>query len=111
MPNYSFSCLKCKETYEDLVPYDETEKYSTVKCPFCNSKRKTKLMTVCNFQFTNPEGTGRWISEATGHDYRFKHNLPKVIKQRKDAEIAGKNPNPYNPINDLNSDKSWGKAK
>lgn len=110
MPNYNFLCKKCNKVYDDLVAYDEKDKYPTVVCPFCNSKKKTKLMTACNFQFAQPEGTGRWISDAQGHDYRFKHNLPKVLKERQAAEEAGKSPMPYNPINDLNSDTSWGQV-
>lgn len=89
MPIYQFECKKCKKNYEDLVAYDPTEKYKTVKCPECNSGSKIKLATSSfAFNFTNPVGTDRWNNGSTGHDYRFKTNLPKVIKQRKDAEVA-----------------------
>ena len=43
MPNYDFECKKCKETYNEIVPYDETGKYKGVKCPHCGSKSKIKL--------------------------------------------------------------------
>lgn len=86
MPLYTFECKKCEQTYDELATYDETGKYSSVKCPHCNSKRKTKLMSAVNFAFSNPVGTDRWNSSTTGHDYRFKHNIPKVQAERKMAE-------------------------
>jgi hypothetical protein len=110
VPFYQFECKKCKKEYEELCPYDSTGKYSDVRCLFCNSKSKTKLMSACNYNFANPEGTDRWNSESGGHDYRFHHNLPKVLSERQAAEEAGKNPNPYNNINDLGSDAAWGEV-
>ncbi len=86
MPLYDFECKKCKKTYDDLAPYDETGKFPSVKCPHCGSKKKAKLASAVNFTFTNPVGTDRWNSGATGHDYRFKHNIPKVKKERQIAE-------------------------
>ena len=86
MPMYDFVCQKCENKYDDLAPYDETGKYSKVKCPYCGSKKKIKLITAANFKFSNPEGTDRWNSASLGHDYRFKHNLPKVLSERKKAE-------------------------
>ena len=111
MPFYQFECKKCKKEYEELCSYDAGGKYAEVRCPHCNSKQKTKLMSACNYAFANPEGTDRWNSESSGHDYRFHHNLPKVLAERQAAEEAGKNPNPYNTINDLNHDSSWGEVK
>ena len=58
-----------------------------------------------------PEGTDRWNSDSSGHDYRFHHNLPKVIAERQAAEEHGGNAEPYNPINDLERNSSWGEAK
>jgi hypothetical protein len=98
--------------YEDLVPYDETGKFPDVRCPFCNSKRKVQVAAACNFQFAQPEGTGRWISESTGHDYRFKHNLPKVLNERKQAELRSKTgANPYGKIDDTKNNSAWGEVK
>jgi hypothetical protein len=97
--------------YEELVSYDESDKYPSVICPSCGSKKKEKIMSACNFNFANPVGTDRWNSEKSGHDYRFKHKLPSVIKERKNAEIAGKTAQPYKKINDLNRNDSWGKVK
>jgi putative FmdB family regulatory protein len=87
MPNYDFLCGKCQSKYDDLVPYDETGKYKNVKCPDCGSKKKTLMPSVCAFQFAQPEGTDRWNNTSSGHGYRFHHNLPKVIEERKQAEI------------------------
>jgi len=111
MPFYEFSCKKCNHNYEELTSHDPSGKYKDVSCPKCKSKSKKKLMSSCKCQFANPEGTDRWNSESSGHDYRFNHNLPKVLAERQKAEEAGKNPNPYNKINDFENDSSWGEVK
>lgn len=111
MPNYDFQCGRCKTTYDYVAPYDKTNKYKGVICPACGSSRKKKLLTACNFMFANPEGTDRWNSEASGHDYRFNHNLPKVIAERQAAEEHGGDATPYNEINDLENNSAWGEAK
>jgi hypothetical protein len=52
------------------------------------------------------------MSDSTGHDYRFKHNLPSVIKQRRDAELASKmGASPYRKIDDISSGKHFGDVK
>lgn len=112
MPRFDFLCKKCDEVYDDFVPHDEKGKYPGVICPHCGSKRKKKLLSVPNFQFAQPEGTDRWNSESTGHDYRFHHNLPKVIDERRRAEEASHmGSSPYNSINDLDNDAAWGEVK
>lgn len=106
MPRYEFECKKCKIVYDNLVPYDEKGKYSGVACPECGSKRKTKRISSCSFNFANPVGTDR---HNNSHDYRFHHNLPKVLAERQAAEEAAASPQqPYEAINDLNSDAAWG---
>lgn len=101
MALYDFECQKCGKTYEEFTPYDETGKYKSVKCPECGSKKKIKLMTSCQFNFANPVGTDRWNSEATGHDYRFKHNIPKVKAEREMAEaMSHMGANPYGDAGD-----------
>ena len=87
MPIYEFICKDCNKEYETLTSYDETEKYKDVECPECESKKKLKLVSACRHAFTNPVGTDKWNSGSTGHDYRFKYNLPNVINERKNAEI------------------------
>lgn len=102
MPNYEFKCNNCEEVFEALTSYDETNKYSKIKCPNCGSKKKEKLMTSFNFNFSDPVGTDRF---ENSHDYRFKHKLPKVKEERANAERkshVGKKP--YNDINDTNFD-------
>lgn len=86
MPLYEFECLNCKLQYDEIAPYDETGMYAQIHCPKCQSKEKTKLMSQTNFKFANPEGTDRWNNSSTGHDYRFKHNVPKVQAERQRAE-------------------------
>jgi putative FmdB family regulatory protein len=111
MPRYDFECKKCKSVYDEMTPFDKTGKYSKVVCPECGSKSKTKLMTTCGYAFANPVGTDRYNSESGGHQFRFQHKLPSVIAERQAAEMAGGTAQPYNPINDLESDASWGEAK
>lgn len=114
MPTYVFQCKKCDHLYEELTSYDSTGKYKGVKCPACRSARKEQRVGRVAFQFTNPVGTDRWNSESTGHDYRFHHNLPNVIEQRKQAELRshmGGGEEIYRSIDDLNKDQSWGEAK
>jgi len=112
MPLIDFECKSCKKIYEELVPYDETGKYKKVKCPNCNSSKKNKLMSGFAFNFSNPTDTDRWNSDSSGHDYRFHHNLPKVIDERRRAEEASHvGSNPYNQINDLDNDAAWDASK
>src|SRR4051812_30229693 len=97
VPVFNFECKnkKCGKEYEELAAYDETGKYKGVTCPHCGSKKKKKIVSCCSYAFSNPVGTDKWNSESSGHDYRFKHNLPKVIEQRKNAEMMshmGANP-------------------
>lgn len=107
MPIYPFKCHKCEEEYDVLVAYDEAGKYESVRCPKCDSDEKTRLVNYSvGVQFGNPEGTDKWRS----HDYRFHHNLPKVIKERENAERAAKG-NPYNHIDDVSSGEHFGEVK
>lgn len=102
MPIYEFMCLKCNQKYDYLTSYDESGKYKGVSCPECNSKKKEKLASSCAFNFSNPVGTDRWTSGSTGHDYRFKHNIPNVKKQREMAEAASHvGASPYKEIDDI----------
>ena len=105
MPIYEFQCSHCNKEYDALAKFDESGMYRDVKCPHCGSVKKDKLVSVCNHTFTNPEGTQKWDNAQTGHDYRFKHNLPKVLAEREAAERAqlgldGGGKNPYNDIDD-----------
>jgi putative FmdB family regulatory protein len=102
MPVYEFKCLDCETEYRDRVDsYDESGVWPDTKCQSCESYKKEKLISTFNFMFMQPEGTKRWSGD---HDYRFKHNLPKVIKERQDAEMASRSgKTPYNSIDDLNT--------
>jgi len=86
MPIFEFECTKCKSIYDALTSFDKTEKYKNVSCPECGSKKKEKRMSSPNFAFAQPQDTDRWNSDRSGHDYRFKHNVPKLKKERKMAE-------------------------
>lgn len=109
MALYQFECLKCKKEYEEFSSYDESGKYPKVTCPHCNSKRKNRVVSGCAFNFTNPVGTDRWHSEKSGHDYRYKHNLPNVQRERQLAQRASHmGPQPYTNIDDISSGNHFG---
>jgi hypothetical protein len=109
-----FECKKCGAIYEELVSHDPTGKYKSVKCPNpeCKSSRKTKLVSVGNFNFSNPVGTDRWTSGGQGHDYRFKYVQPQLKENRKKAEeLSHMGKNPYGKIDDISSGKHFGEVK
>lgn len=105
MPTMTFECKACQNRYEEIVRFDKTGKYTKVLCPECGSKKKKHLISACQFSFANPVDTDAWNSDSSGHDYRFKHNIPKVQEERKIAEaMSHMGSNPYNNINDLDLD-------
>ena len=121
MPLYAFRCKKCEKVWEEIADHDKRGKYSGVSCPGCKSKSKEKLLTSCTFKFSNPVGTDKWNSDSTGHDFRHKYNMERpggVSEQRAFAEENSHvGARPYqeaersNPINDIDSDSSWGEVK
>ena len=89
MAIYEFECKKCHYHYDVSSLMSEKEaSVKKAKCGKCGSKSKQEVIHGANFNFTNPVGTDRWNSDSGGHGYRFNHNLPKVIEERKNAEIA-----------------------
>jgi putative FmdB family regulatory protein len=112
MPTYDFACNDCSEEFTELTPFDSSGAYSGVHCPKCGSSHKTKVFGSFCFSFSNPEGTDRWSSDSHGHDYRFKHNLPKVVAERAAAEMASHmGGSPYNEIDDITSGEHFGDIK
>lgn len=110
MPNYVFECKNCHLVYEELTKWDETGKYKDVVCPECGSKKKEQRATCCNFMFANPEGTDRWNSDSTGHDYRYKTKQKGDRELREAAEKKshmGSGSEIYKQFDDLNKDKNW----
>lgn len=105
MPLYEFECKNCKSHFDALASFDQTGKYKDVVCPECGSKKKEKRMSAPNFAFANPEGTDRWNNGSTGHDYRFKHNIPKVKEERAMAEaLSHMGTDPYGGADMLEKD-------
>lgn len=114
MPSYVFKCISCDAEYEEVCSYDDSGKYKNVKCPFCDSVKKEKLLTApLAFIFSQPEGTKNWISDSCGHDYRFKHKQPKVREERAMAQAMSKmGSNPYgNAIDDVSGGEYFGEVK
>jgi putative FmdB family regulatory protein len=106
---YEFECQECGENYEELSPFDETGAYESVVCPKCGSGKKVKLMSLGSYRFVNPIGTDKWNNS---HDYRFKHNLPNVQKERQEAmEKSHMGTKPYRDIDDISSGKNFGEVK
>ena len=109
MPLREFRCFDCEEVYEELVKYDEEGKYPDIVCPGCGSSRKEVLISRTTFNFTNPVGTDLYNSS---HDYRFRHKLPQVIKERQEAEMRSKmGRQPYSNIDDVSSGNYFGEAQ
>ena len=105
MPIYEFECNDCDEKFEDLVPMRLHETCPETECPKCQSKSWTKIMSCSSFNFTNPEGTDRWNSGSSGHDYRFKHNIPKVKQERDMAEaLSHMGSDPYGSPDQVKQD-------
>lgn len=108
MPSYNFLCKKCNNHYDDLVEFDPSDKYKDVKCPYCKSKRKQKLLTTCIFKFKQPAGT----SFEDKFDYKAQYNMEMAKKTRAIAEAkSNQGKNPYNKIDDISSGKHFGKIK
>jgi len=99
MPMYEFECKKCETVYSKIISFsnlDDKKAMRKVKCPKCKSSSKTKLISMPNFSFAQPEGTDRYNNS---HDYRFYHSHEKpggVREQRKTAEaLSHMGSNPY----------------
>lgn len=99
MPTYKFECKKCCLIYEDLVDHDDSGHYKDVKCPECNSVKKSKLPTSClAVVFKQLQGTNR------SFEYTAEHNLEMAKKTRMLAEERshmGSTPDIYNNLDDL----------
>lgn len=110
MPTYRFECKKCNCQYEDLVAYDETGKYKTVKCPECKSKRKEKIATSCqDVLFDNPMGSKMKGSSWT---YRGGHFMEKAKDTRRRAEAASHmGATPYSSIDDISNNNYIGQIE
>jgi putative FmdB family regulatory protein len=109
MPIYVFECQNCGKVYEELTKFDKTGKYAKVECPECHSLKKVQKIHNFSFSFANPDGTDLWRSS---HDYRFKHNLPKVLKEREAAERASHvGATPYRKIDDISKGDTFGEVK
>lgn len=103
MPNYEFRCNKCNVVWDDIVPYDETNKYSGLFCPECGSKEKTKLVSnVAPPVFANPRGT----SKEDNFSYKAGYNMEQAKDLRRRAEAATDNKMPYKTIDDITSGKN-----
>ena len=109
MPIYAFNCKSCNDSYEVLTQYDETGKYSKVKCPHCKSKKKQKLLSTFDFSFKNPVGTDRW---SGSHDYRAKNKFPQAVAEREKAKkMSHMGQTPYTDIDDISKGDKFGKVK
>jgi putative FmdB family regulatory protein len=111
MARYEFRCEDCGKDYDEFASFDPEGQYPSVVCPYCQSSKKKRLMSAFSFNFSNPEGTDRWNSDTSGHDYRWNHNQPKVQQERQIAEQVshmGNTDDFYNPIDDITSGEHFG---
>ncbi len=85
MPLYDFQCKKCHKNYDEFVSFS---KISSVKCPYCKSKSKTKLISSFNMGFTS--------SKMDNFGYRAGYNMENAKAVRRNAEEHSHvGPNPY----------------
>ena len=108
MPLYEFQCLDCEKVYQELTKWDETEEYPNTFCPQCNSNKKEKLISVSNFQFSNPTNTSKFDSFS----YRAGFNMDKAKAERRHAEeFSHVGDAPYRSIDDITSGENFGEIK
>lgn len=103
MPHYEFQCKKCDIVYDDIVSYDETEKYPSVICPECGADDKIRLMSATAPPvFSNPRGT----SKEESFSYKAGYNMEQAKDLRRRAEAATDTKMPYRTIDDITSGKN-----
>lgn len=110
MPTYTFYCKACFKSYSDLQPFDPTGKYKDVKCPHCNSKKKSQTPTAPKIKFTNPTDT----SKFDNFSYRAGYNLDKAQDLRRAAESQSHmGSDPYNAggIDDISGGDYFGEVE
>lgn len=101
MPLYDFQCKSCDKKYEEFSKYDATEKYTSVKCPHCNSKKKSKIPSRFSMKFDDPKSSSKWDNFS----YRAGFNMEKAQDERRSAEQLshmGSSDDIYNNMNDEN---------
>ena len=108
MPIYSFKCKKCQNTYDDLLDFDPTGKYSTAKCEHCGSKKKEKLSHNCTVTFANPKDSSKWESFS----YRAGKTMDDAKELRRKAEAQSHvGDQPYHKIDDSKNDNAFDGSK
>jgi DNA-directed RNA polymerase subunit RPC12/RpoP len=110
VPTYTFYCKACFKEYSDLQPFDPTGKYKKVKCPNCNSKKKSQTPTVPKIKFTNPKDT----SKFDNFSYRAGYNLEKAQDLRRAAESEshmGSDPYHAAGVDDISSGNHFGEVE
>ena len=88
MPLYEFHCEKCDKDTEIICSWSEIENST---CEQCGDKLKLLLPSRVGAVFKEPFDTSKWDSFS----YRAGHNLEKAKAERRAAQRAAKDPNPY----------------
>lgn len=91
---YRFKCKKCSTAYEELTPYDPSDKYKDIKCPSCKSKRKIRTLDYdVGVTFGNPKESSKWDNFS----YRAGFNMEKAKGERREAaKKSHMGSDPYN---------------
>src|SRR3990172_3495647 len=95
IPVFEFLCKNCDLKYEELTPYDKTNRYRRIICPECGSKKNIRLLSAATAVFSNPRGT----SKEDSFSYKAGYNMELAKGERRQAEEKshmGKSP--YNNI-------------
>lgn len=112
MPFYDYECKKCNKIFDEMVSIAKVDKFKA-SCPDCKSKKTQRLISKnISVSFTNPQDTSKWDS----FEYRAGFNMEKAKAERRAAEAAQAQDNPYQNWGshidaDLNNDANWGKPK
>lgn len=98
MPFYEFQCKKCKKEYSELLSMNNS-KGKGVKCPYCKSNGKKRLMSEFAVTFTNPRGT----SKGDSFSYVAGYNLEQAQEERRRAQSGSHmGTDPYPMLDDAN---------
>src|ERR1700735_931821 len=94
MPCYSFSCEKCSYNWDEICRFSAKD---SVLCPKCKKKPQVNFGEP-NLVFSNPKDTSKWDNFS----YRAGFNMETAKAERRAAEAATGQKNPYATIDDSN---------
>ena len=95
MPIYAFKCEDCGTEFEEMRLFKNYAAPATCSCGGCGDPLFSMPSSII---FTDPRDTSKWDNFG----YRAGFNMEKAKQERRDAEQASRQPNPYQEIQDCN---------